>query len=240
MFLSGVPVDHVLARLAAAGGKEIESGKIENPRSSAALAVNTFGWFVERPQMLPPFDAKVADKAVLAVDVEYCARFPWRGGRHPWLDAIVITDQSLLGVESKRFEPYRDHKVVALSEAYDRDVWGDRMGSYLQLRDALRAKTLAFRHLDAAQLLKHAFGLVTDGRRRKLRPRLVYLFAEPPTVSASTLANHRAEVARFASLVEGAEVTFSALSYRDWIATWNESDPAVIAHGNAILEAFQP
>jgi hypothetical protein len=56
-FLPGVPVAHVCARLAAAGGDEIDSGKFAHPKSSAALAVNAFGWFIERPMDLPPHPA---------------------------------------------------------------------------------------------------------------------------------------------------------------------------------------
>ena len=39
-FLPGVAVQHVLDRLAKAGGNEVESGKLASPESSAALAVN--------------------------------------------------------------------------------------------------------------------------------------------------------------------------------------------------------
>jgi hypothetical protein len=49
VFLPGVPAAHVLERLGKAGGKEVESGKLASPESSAALAVNTFGWFNPRP-----------------------------------------------------------------------------------------------------------------------------------------------------------------------------------------------
>lgn len=52
-FLPGVAAGHILARMAAAGGQEIESGKFDSPESSAALAVNLFGWFIERPARLP-------------------------------------------------------------------------------------------------------------------------------------------------------------------------------------------
>jgi hypothetical protein len=106
-FLDGVPVEHVLDRLAKAGGDEVGSGKFASEESSAALAVNTFGWFIERPEQIPPLPGMQPDAKVRCVDVEYCARFPWRGGRHPWLDAVVETDTQLVGVESKRFEPMR-------------------------------------------------------------------------------------------------------------------------------------
>jgi len=104
-FLPGVPVDHVLERLSKAGGNEVASGKFDNPISSAALAVNTFGWFVDCPELLPEFPSLASIFPATFVDVEYCARFPWTGGKHPWLDAVIETDQHLIGVESKRFEP---------------------------------------------------------------------------------------------------------------------------------------
>ena len=122
LFLPGLPVGHILGRLEAAGGNEIGSGKLANPQSSAALAVNAFGWFIERPNDLPPLPGTGAMGTPERVEVEYCTRFPWSGGRHPWLDAVVITPTHLIGVESKRFEPFRGTKTVSLSAAYDQPV----------------------------------------------------------------------------------------------------------------------
>lgn len=243
-FLPGVPAEHVRCRLTAAGGKEIESGKLLSEESSAALAVNCFGWFVERPQLLPPFPGVNAGSPAQEVDVEYCARFPWKGGRHPWLDAAVVTSSNLIGIESKRFEPFRDTKTVSLSSAYDRAVWGPNMGPFEMVRDRLRNRSLSFVHLDAAQLVKHAFGLVTEGRRLGKRPVLLYLFAEPASragrpIEASDIARHRTEIGTFAAEVAGAEVGFSALSYREWIETW-PSETEQYYHGQAVLRKFQP
>jgi hypothetical protein len=53
-------------------------------------------------------------------------RFPWNGGRHPCLDVLVTTVSVLLGIESKRYEPFRAKAVTTLSDAYWRPVWGDR------------------------------------------------------------------------------------------------------------------
>jgi hypothetical protein len=242
--LPGVPADYVLERLAKAGGKEIETGKFASPESSAALAVNMFGWFTERPSALPSFPGVASIGTPLTVDVEYCARFPWSGGRHPWLDAAIITSTHIVGVESKRFEPFRGHKAVSLSDAYNRPVWGDRMGQFERLRDNLRNGVERFRLLDAAQLIKHAFGLVTEARRRQLKPALVYLYAEPPprpgrTIDPAMFELHRQEIARFADFVAGAEVTFAAVSYRSWLASW-PSDGDVAAHGRNVLARFDP
>lgn len=222
LFLPGVPVEHVRERLAAAGGDEIGSRKIFHPESSAALAVNAFGWFIERPREFPPLPGTEAMGVPERVEVEYCARFPWAGGRHPWLDAAVVTPTHLIGVESKRFEPFRDAKNVSLSAAYDQPVWGERMGRFAAMRDALRAGGHRFRHLDAAQLVKHAFGLVTEARRLSRKPVLFYLYAEPPELGGRPIGEeahrrHRAETETFQRLVDGDEVVFLSSSYRRWI-----------------------
>ena len=104
-FLPGVEVPYVIDRLAKAGGNEVASGKLDSMDSSAALAVNVFGWFIRRACLLPLFPGMRPGVPAERVEIEYCARFPWSGGRHPWLDAFVETDCEIVGVESKRFEP---------------------------------------------------------------------------------------------------------------------------------------
>lgn len=245
-FLPGVPSDVVVRRLIAAGGNELSSGKLSSPASSAALAVNTFGWFIEQPEQMPAFPMlQSLDWPATLVEVEYCARFPWSGGRHPWLDAWVETPTAIIGVESKRFEPYRDRKDSTFSKAYDRPVWHDQMAPYETLRDKLRSRTEHFLCLDAAQLVKHAFGLVTEGRRKAKRPYLVYLFAEPresagTPVTDESKQRHRAEIAHFADAAKGAQVQFGAISYREWLESWPNSDLRLVGHRHAILERFGP
>lgn len=242
--LPGVPLARVRALLEDAAGNELASGKFASPESSAALAVNCFGWFISRPSRFPSLQGIDINDTVEMVDVEFTARFPWAGGRHPWLDAIVQTPKMLIGIESKRFEPFRDKKSVSLSAAYDRPVWGSNMRRYEDMRDKLRSGATQFRHLDATQLVKHAFGLVTEARRRHRKAALYYIFAEPAArdgkaISESDFARHRQEVADFASAVDGDEVHFHAGSYRQWISTWPQDDE-VQAHGRAILETFAP
>ncbi|MEQ1782938.1 MAG: hypothetical protein ABMA14_16360 [Hyphomonadaceae bacterium] len=245
VFLTGIPVDHVLARLADADGDEINSGKLQNPDSSAMLAVNAFGWFIERPALLPPFPELEGVFPASMVEVEFKARFPWRGGRHPSLDAAVETATHFIGIESKRYEPFRDTKSVNFSDAYDRPVWGENMGPFEKMRDQLRSRDIKFDYLDAAQLVKHAFGLVTEGVRRKKTPALVYLYSEPARLAGKdihpeAIDRHRQEVREFGLAVAGAEVGFSAVSYREWIGTWGSADETVVAHGRRLLDVFAP
>lgn len=244
-FLPGVRAAYVLERLAKADGREVTSGKLVSPESSAALAVNTFGWFHNRPERLPPFSMFARMSRPTLVEVEYCARLPWSGGRHPWLDAWAETPEAIIGIESKRFEPYRARKEAVLSPAYDRRVWHHQMGPYELMRDRLRARAERFEFLDAVQLVKHAFGLVTEGRRKQKRPYLVYLFAEPAELAGQTIdggkkKRHRDEIARFAAAISGAEVAFGAISYREWLASWSDLDPELAGHRAAIIERFRP
>jgi len=242
LFLPGVPEDHIRARMSQAGGNEIDRGKFAHPESSAALAANTFGWFIERPTLLPPLPGIVSFGPARRIEIEYCARFPWRGGRHPWLDAVVFTETHLIGVESKRFEPFRDAKVVSFSPVYSEYDWGGTMDRYSALRDMLTAGDLAYRHLDAAQLIKHAYGLAADGRRHDLKPHLFYLFAEPnlrgsQVISTDDHLRHRAELSDFAERIEGNEVGFSYASYRDWLSG---AEGAALDLAAAVLTTFRP
>lgn len=233
-----------MGRLAAAGGNELASGKLHSPDSSAALAINAFGWFINRPALLPAFP-NLACKGwpPIRVEVEYCARFPWSGGRPPWLDACVETDSCVIGVESKRYEPFRDRKQVAFSAAYSRPVWGAEMRGWEAMRDALASGEESFQYLDAAQLVKHGFGLVTEGVRKNKTASLVYLFAEPPTLGSRSISleskdGHRREIERFAKAVAGSAVAFESCSYREWFAKWDSHGPEAQGHKNALLQRF--
>jgi hypothetical protein len=253
-FLPSVPADLVRAAYIDAPGNELGSGKLASPESSAALVANAFGWFLgPRQALLPPLPG-VEDPiwTVGAVRLEAVFRFPWAGGRHPCLDASVLSDASLIGVESKRFEPFRAKREAELSDAYWRPVWGKEMQGYERIRDALCADPGLFLHLDAAQLVKHAFGLRTEVNRAGSsafgkRAHLFYLYAEPDAwpdgrpVPCDAAALHRAEVARFATAVAGDEVAFHACRWRDLLLLWAGAGDAVLAsHATAVRARFRP
>lgn len=242
LFLPGVPEAYVRSRLNQAGGDEIGSGKFAHPESSAALAANAFGWFVDRPAFLPSLPGTEAAGQPERVEIEYCARFPWAGGRHPWLDAAIVTATHIIGVESKRFEPFRDLKTSRFSMAYDKSVWGDQMERYGIVRAALRSGAVQYRHLDAAQLVKHAYGLVTEGRRIERKPFLFYLYAEPALRNGQPIPEedrerHRGEIVDFATRVAGDEVEFGFSSYRQWLS---RATDVAHAHAIALIARFNP
>ena len=236
--LPGVPEDRVHAILDKAGDNEIASGKFASPQSSAALAVNGFGWFLDRPADLPPFPGlENCAWPAIRVDIERQMRFPWRGGRHPWLDAAVETPDCLIGVESKRYEPFRDRKEAKLSDAYDRDVWGEGMEQWCAMRDLLRAEPRRYRYLDAAQLVKHAFGVSTQAHKCGKEPVLLYLFTEPSNVTDRAMfAAHRTEIADFAEQVRGGRVRFTTCSWAEWLAGFSGKS---VEHGERVRQAFR-
>lgn len=242
-FLPGVPAPAVTAALRRSPGNELASGKFASPESSAALAVNGFGWFLHRPEALPPLPG-VPMGQPQAVEVEAEMHFPWRGGRHPWLDAAIETATTLVGVESKRYEPFRPGKTVEFSPAFDRD-WGPGMAPFDRLRHALTTGQGGYRSLDAAQLVKHAFGLHHQAQRRGRGAVLVYLYAEPPhwasgkPVDPARIALHREEVARFAAAVHGASVTFAPLTWAALLDQW-QAHPALAAHATELARRFGP
>jgi hypothetical protein len=139
IFLPGLPTDLIRATYAAAPGNEIESGKFANPASSAALVANAFVFFLKCPPELPAFPAG-ADWGwpPVSLTLEAIVRFPWSGGSHPCLDVLIGTRTTLLGIESKRYEPFRTKQRAELSDAYWQPVWGAAMRGYERVRDGLR------------------------------------------------------------------------------------------------------
>ena len=242
-----LPISEIVAAVERSPGNEIRSSKLASPESSAALAFNTFGFFIKRAGELPiiPCTEDCGWPATF-VSIEQTAPFPWSPrGRHPWLDAFVETELHIIGIESKRYEPYRAKKFGKFSKAYWRPVWGDQMKPYE--RDAISQGDSRFGRLDVAQLVKHAFGLRTEGQRRGKAVRLVYLYAEPSIwpdgkeVNLLHMNEHMGELRQFGDEVSGAEVIFSACSYRSLLQQWRgQTDSEIRSHAENIVKEFYP
>ena len=241
-FLPGLPADLIETLLSRSPGSEFATGKFDNPDSSAALVANAFGRFLEHPRDLPPLPGVPMGRPE-EVTVEAEMRFPWSGGTHPWLDAAVTTATTLVGIESKRYEPFRPGKKAVFSDAYEKRDWGPGLARTTALRRRLIAGETAFLHLDAAQLVKHIYGLRTQAVKRAKGAVLVYLYAEPPRwssgkpVDPAAIARHRDEVTRFAAEVRGDDVVFVALRWAEVLAQWR-SIRALAPHVKALEDRF--
>lgn len=245
--LPGVPAE-VLDRYRRAAGNELDSGKFLSPQSSASLAANTFGFFMNRSTDLPALPGWTAPWRPRRVTPEEEVRFPWTGGHHPWLDAVIESPEFLIGIESKRYEPFesqRARREAPFSEAYWRDEWGKGMHPYQWVRDGLAHRPALFRYVNAAQLVKHAFGLRTQSMKRGVTPVLAYVFAQPSKwpdgtpISQHEHAAHVEEIRCFARLVEGADVQFMHFSYFDLFGTFDASPlKEVRQHASHLRERF--
>lgn len=204
------------AELEGGDGSELKK-KFCAVHSSAALAVNCFARFKREPVRLTIDGFSGFDT------IRFEAKCPAgiQGRRPPNLDMLLGGLDSIIGVESKLTEHLRTHEAM-FSRAYDEQIIDMRRESpWFALMHTLMREPRRYRHLDAAQLVKHAFGLGHSFARRPVT--LLYLYWEPRNAAAlPELFAHRAEVARFSAEVAGATPSFRALSYPALWASWAE------------------
>ena len=86
-----------------------------------------------------------------------------------------------------------------------------------------------YRWLDAAQLIKHAFGLM----RSHPGATLLYLYWEPLNADLALFEEHRREIRAFADKVGKSPTPFRAMSYN---VLWESWDPSASAWLRTHLE----
>lgn len=224
--------DDVQTEFSAGAGRELR--RMMAVHSSAALAVNTFA-----PLRRENIHFALAGKSDLQM-IDFEARRPIADLSRipPHLDAICASRAAVVAIESKCTE-YLSAKVATFSDEYlvargrsDVSHWFEEM---LRIKTA---DTDGYRFLDAAQLIKHAFGL---GYAQEDRPTtLLYLYWQPRDASLSPLfAEHRAEVERFAAAVAGSSIVFAAMTYSDLWEEWLEADdPFLRAHAGHLRARY--
>ena len=168
------------------------------------------------------------------------------------LDCLVVTQSAFIGIECKRFEPFRKPARGSFSDAYSRPVWSDQMRGFEGVRDALREDSGLYSHLHAAQLVKHAFALRSEVHRSNehhgLQPVLLYLYAEPDKwpgtgrrIEDNAKKRHKDEIAHFADCVADDEVAFISATYRQVLDIWQrQSSPVIGQHAEAVIARFSP
>ena len=208
------------ADLSAGDGNELQT-KFRAAHSSSALAVNCFA----------PFRSRMADLTLPVNGPFDSLRFEQkcptglRGGRAPNLDVLLTGAAGVLGIESKLLEYLTPHRAK-FSPAYAEQIRdGRREQGYFREMLRLMDEADSYRWLDAAQLIKHAFGLAHCFRDQPVT--LLYLYWEPANLDASSLfADHRQEIAAFADRVGGSTPMFRAMSYPELWSAWQDAGPA--------------
>jgi hypothetical protein len=212
--IEGVRSADFEADLQQGDGHELK-GKFRAAHSSSALAVNTFAPFRSRLAAL----TLAGGGGFTNLCFERKCPHGLLGRRPPNLDVVVESPSGIVAIESKCLEHLGSH-TAKFAPAYHAEIT-DRRRDMPWFREMLRltAAPRSYRWLDAAQLIKHAFGLAHTFVDRPVT--LLYLFWEPSNPEAhATFAEHRVEVARFAASIRGSGPDFIAMSYPELWRTW--------------------
>ncbi|MFZ0737760.1 MAG: hypothetical protein WBL70_12570 [Candidatus Acidiferrales bacterium] len=204
--MNGLPLAEIKRDFENGAGQELE-GKLRAAHSSAALAVNAFG-----PWRTAAASLHFAGKSGFR-SLQFEATCPTGlGGTPPHLDLLAEADLPV-AVESKCTE-WMKPKEAKFARSYDtlRPCHGH--SPWFKQMQQLRKAPDRYRFLDAAQLIKHAFGLMSRYGTQPVR--LVYLYWEPRNEGDwSECGKHRAEAADLSAKVNGASVQLTPMSYRD-------------------------
>ena len=225
-----VSPDDFEAELGAGGGNELRF-KFRAAHSSSALAVNNFA----------PFKSRLTDLRFPQISKITNLQFEAKcktglGGTPPHLDVLISNQTTAIGVESKLTEYLGKHNAY-FSPAYSEKILDERREqAYFREMQRLSDSPTYYKRLDAAQLIKHAFGLARSCKKESIF--LCYLFWEPanPT-SIPAFAEHRAEIAEFTDRVAESRPSFFAMSYLELWALWKTAKPPWLAGHLDDLEA---
>ena len=195
-------------------GNELNK-KICAAHSSSALVVNTFAHWRKKPDSL--VICGIGNFNTMKFE-EKCST--GLRGTPPNLDILLISDDSIIGIESK-FTEYLKPKKPLFSRSYQR-------GKLPQVEDEwwnLLKKVIdgSPQYLDTAQLIKHYLGLRYLNNKKYFANHqitLLYLFWEPENwKDYDVFKTHRKEIENFTNQVKGTSVRFIANSY---LKLWKE------------------
>lgn len=196
-------------------GNEL-AGKFRAPHSSSALAVNTFALFRKKREPLPLLGAKC-----LRIDgFEKKCPHGLPSNKSPNLDMVATAPGKVIGIESKFLEFLRP-KPAEFSPMY-REKMDERRkaGGWYRHMLKLMAASHTYCCLDAAQLIKHAYGLANCYPHDAVT--LLYLFWEPSDADMHPIfVEHRAEAETFKREVRDDQVSFEFMSYPELWARWD-------------------
>jgi len=215
--IDGVRLDDFEADLRQGDGNEME-GKFLAAHSSSALAVNTFAPFKRDIAAL-----RLPGGVGLFSSLQFERKCPHGlvGRRSPNLDLLAEGPNEVVAVESKCLEHLAPH-TAEFSPAYGAEIIDDRrQTAWFREMQRLVEEPRRYRWLDAAQLVKHAFGIAHTFPDRAAT--LLYLFWEPSNPDGyPTFAEHRSEVSRFKASVVGSGPKFIAMSYPELWELWSK------------------
>lgn len=211
--LPGIALDDIRADLDNGAGNELAS-KFRAPHSSSALMINTLAPF--RKAGVKVTIGRHADLDRIVFEKKCPHGLP--SDHSPNLDAVA-ENADVLVIESKFLE-YLKPKAAKFAPMYVDAMPAVRRGRVYQHMLDLIAQPRTYRRLDAAQLIKHIYGLTHTYAGRPIT--LLYLFWEPENAAdQAVFAEHRAEIADFGQRIADDGVTFEAMSYPELWRSWD-------------------
>ena len=195
--------------------------------SSSGLVASAFGPWRTRPEDLP---LPGVQGPFRALRLEERLHIP-HGGGTPNLDVALDGPGGLVGIEAKLTEHLAPRPPRAWKPAYRRPAMAAALdGSWRAVFDDLLEGRWVPRHLDAAQLARHALSLRGAGE-------LVYLHWEPADAAAHPeVLAHRAETAELLDRVGEAAPRLHVLT---WSALWTAWEPAMPEHVAALRARYE-
>ncbi|ANK82628.1 MAG: hypothetical protein TEF_18865 [Rhizobiales bacterium NRL2] len=215
--LEGVRLDDFRQDFEQGDGNELE-GKFLAAHSSSALAANCFGPFKTRPEEL----ALAGVSEITRLGFEHKCPTGLRGNS-PNLDLVAEAGGQVLAVESKCTEYLASHEA-RFADAYSDKIRDERRDSpWFAEMERLKRDPRGYVHLDAAQLIKHAFGLAYTFPGQEVM--LLYLYWEPANPEADPVfAWHQAEIEALAGRTGGGFPRFASLSYPALWESWQNRE----------------
>ena len=197
--------------------------KFRAPYSSSALAVNSFARFRDLESKDLEGDLRVDRRdgfRSICFEQQFATGLR---GTPPHLDIVLAGPDHTLAIESKCTE-HLGKRAPAFKDSYERLLKSDRQSRpWLDEMMKIRTGHRQYGHLDAAQLIKHAFGLANSCENGSVT--LVYLYWEPKNAAdVRELAVHRRELEAFEKRVAGGFPSFRAVSYRQLWEQWAKMD----------------
>lgn len=218
-----VRLDQFEADLRRGDGDELRM-KFCAVHSSAALVVNTFAPFRDRPYDLEILDMRGATR------VEFERKAPiFPRGKAPNLDVWIEFANGVIAIESKLSE-YLTPTPLRFSATYDKLAsfpcdpgWWT---AFTEARNDAKARRRSC--LDRGQLVKHYLGVRTghgtqqqEGGQAPVPIALLYLFWEPLNwQDVPECRQHRQEVEAFARTVADGSIAFRWMTYSDLWSEW--------------------
>jgi hypothetical protein len=215
--MAGLPLIEIERDLGSGAGRELD-GKLCAAHSSAALAVNSFG-----PWRTEPGSLTIGGMSGFR-SIRFEATCPiWASRTPPHLDLLAEGDV-IVAVESKCTE-WMKPKPALFSDSYEKLRPIDEDSNWAPWFEQMQRVRGHSQFFDAAQVIKHAFGLLSCYGTRDVR--LVYVYWEPWNAGDwPECRQHREEADATAAKIMRSTVQLIPMSYRELWDEWESQNSA--------------